>query len=195
MASRRIIRVVAVITSVLVGCVVDSEPPTAGGGGDTNELSETEICEIAINAIATQCAPPTTPLVQIDGGNANVLAIDDPQVGAQVGIGPAGVLLHAGSAASADYLGRIIVQNGTCTVACVYPCNPQLQDMCSVTEGNGNCVLCSNTSITPEGCAEIIAQCLDGDGLDETGSNGGSASGASGTTGTSGTSNGTGSIR
>jgi len=168
---------IVAFSTILASCVVeDDEPPSPEG--DSGGPTSAEICALAIDAIAATCSPPTSPFVEFSGGGSDYTIIDDPAAAGGVGV-LGGFLINANAQVSADYYGRIIVNNDVCQVACIYECLAADKDLCSVAENPGvspSCFLCSD-DISEEGCATIINACMGEGSADSTGGEADSSTG------------------
>lgn len=153
--------VLILLLTMTASCIIADDPPPAPDTNDSDGPSELDICALAIAAVSESCDPPTTPLVELAGGGSEYSIVDDPAAGAGVAV-LGGFLIDANAQASADFYGRIIVNNSVCQVACIYECLAHDKDLCSVAEAPGvspSCFLCSD-EITEEGCALIIDACM-----------------------------------
>lgn len=149
------------LLAMSASCIIQDDPPPVPDDDDSDGPSELDICALAIAAVSESCDPPTTPLIELAGGGSEYSIVDDPAAGAGVAV-LGGFLINANAQASADFYGRIIVNNSVCQVACIYECLAHEKDLCSVAENPGvspSCFLCSD-EITEEGCALIINACM-----------------------------------
>ena len=148
--------------------LVDDEPPTVE---DTEGTGDSE-CQAQLELAAAECLPGMQLFATYDEGSSNVLLVDDPEV--SVGVGPGAWLIQVSG--SADYIGSYQHEGESCTVGCGW-CQPG-ESLChSGLDENGvpqGCMLCIPFGIPDLGaqCAQFMEACQ-GEGLDETGSDGG----------------------
>lgn len=163
------------ISAVLIGSgltacnLVDDEPSSPLDDGGSGGVSE---CQEQLEAVAAECLPGMQVFATYDEGSSNVLLVDDPAV--SVGVGPNAWLIQVSG--SADYIGSYQQEGGSCDIGCSW-CQAG-ESLChSGLDENGipqGCTLCIPWGIPDLGaqCAQFMAACQ-GDGLDETGSDGG----------------------
>lgn len=169
-------------------CNIVDDEPTLDDSGGTGGPSDNEVCIAQLETLKEVGCPPGYELHMVfDGSDSTVVLADDP--GAAVGLG-AGLVVHFGGKAGADWVGYEVTQGPTCSVGCFAPRCGEGQYGCYAINPvtNGLCTYyCQDEAIEPQACDEVAEACLDSDpgmvdggGLDETG---GGEGGADETTG------------